>query len=264
MTFAKNDCIMIAENNVADLAVIKVLGNRAEQQDSFGYLLPDSECVVVVADGMGGLNSGDIASKSAVNTVLREFKSASPILNPLDFLYETTSTANEEICNLRKDDGSSLGAGTTMVAVLVKDNSINWNSVGDSRAYLWRNGELVQLTKDQNYKTVLDKQIVSGIISAQEYQQEISRGEALVSYLGMDAECLIDRNLSPLKLRSGDKVILMSDGLYRLVSDNEILEILNSKSAVKEIVFEFENKAQQNSLNKKRRDNMTVAVLKIK
>ena len=265
MQETKKDCLMVAENTIASLSVLSILGDRNEQQDDYGFLLPSDECLVVVADGMGGLESGSIASETAVKEFLSDYNEKKPVENPTEFLFDATNNANGSVCALTSATGLPLGAGTTLTAVFVKNGCLNWNSVGDSRIYLWRKGEFVQLTKDQNYKAVLDSQLATGSITFSEYNEEIIRGDALISYLGVDTECLIDRNLSPLSLKSDDRIILMSDGLYKLLSDNEISAILGSSQSVKEIAVMLEKQAQSNSINKrKKRDNMTVAVLKIK
>lgn len=73
-----------------------------------------------------------------------------------------------------------------MVSVAVKDKALYWNSVGDSRAYLFRGGSFVQITKDQNYRAVLDEKRKAGLIDDTQYSLESVKGDALICHLGME------------------------------------------------------------------------------
>ena len=111
----------------------------------------------------------------------------------------------------------------------------------------------------------LEEQLRQGLISEAYYRLESVRGDALISYLGTGELELIDHNSSPFALRSGDRLILMSDGLYRLVTDEEIRSIMNVQPKSEEVLRELEKKAASNAQAAGlKRDNMTVIVINMR
>lgn len=265
MRIYKDDQLISDSNSIFEIAAIAVLGDREDQQDSFGFDLKSDEGVVIVCDGMGGYEGGKLASEVAVDCILKEYQDGYPCDNHIRMLTEATKKANDKICTLKSRNGKPLNAGSTIVTVLINRNGLCWCSVGDSRAYLLRDGEFVQLTQDHNYLTVLNEKLNSGMISESEFYIERSKGEALISFLGVGELKLVDCNVHPVELKSGDKIIVMSDGLYKIVSDEEISRIIDNFSNTGEAVMALEMKAKKNAKSKGAvRDNMTVAIMKIK
>lgn len=260
-----NSMQLVGEDNQNfEVAIISVLGNRDEQQDSFGYSLKETGGIVVVCDGMGGYEGGWAASHIAVESVISDYNN-SEITDNVFFLKSATKKANKAILNLRQSSSELFNAGSTLVALLITENKLFWNSVGDSRAYLIRNEQLVQLTLDHNYNAVLNDRFDMGEITLEEFEEENKRGDALISFIGLGEEILVDYNKKPLLLEKYDKIIIMSDGLYKLLEDEEIGRIVNNFSDIGEALLALEMKAQKNAgENKLSRDNMTVALIKIK
>lgn len=254
-----NDC-----NAVFDFSIISVMGDRAEQQDSFGYSLKNNEGIVVLCDGMGGHEGGRVASNVAVNCFISDYDAEYPSNNPDQLLIDCAIKIDKKIASLTDPDGKLLKAGSTAVALVIKEKKLYWCSVGDSRAYLLRNSEFVQITQDQNYKTVLNEKLRAGVITEIDYQKELKRGEALISYIGIGNLSLIDYNSSPLELESKDRLIIMSDGLYKLVSDNEMQRVIenfkNKSEALQALDMKAKKAAKHNSVS---RDNMTVAIIEV-
>ena len=123
---------------------------------------------------------------------------------------------------------------------------------------------MVQLTQDHNYHTVLVEKLKAGLLNDREFMEEDVRGEALISFLGIGNLALIDYSESPLELQKDDKIIIMSDGLYKLVTDSEIARILDNFSNIKEAIWALEMKARKSARNNAvSRDNMTVAIIKV-
>ncbi len=261
-----NDTIIQTDSSpLVNLAAISVLGDRDEQQDSFGYSLQHTEALVCVCDGMGGHQGGRQASNLAVDRLLYAYQNNSPCDDPKEMLLKAVKDADSAVAMLKLPDGSPLRAGSTLVAVFIKNGLLYWSSVGDSRAYLIRDGEFVQLTSDQNYRMVLDEKLQAGIITPSDYQREIVRGEALISYLGMGNVKLIDHNTVPLRLKKDDKIILMSDGLYKTLPDAQIARILDNFSNIQESLQALEMRAKKNAKNDRIvRDNMTAVLIKVK
>lgn len=263
----ENETIQLAEekNQIFEVAIISSLGNRNEQQDSFGYSLKDSGGIVVICDGMGGYQGGRKASWFAVESVISCYDNENEIADNVMFLQNATKKANETVLNLRHTGSELVNAGSTLVSVFFDKNKLYWNSVGDSRAYLLRNENIVQLTLDHNYSTVLKEQIDIGYITEEEFENKCKRGEALISFIGLSDEILVDYNKHPLLLEKNDRIIIMSDGLYKLLKDEEIARIVANFGNISEALQALEIKAEKNANdNAILRDNMTVAIIKIK
>lgn len=260
----KENQLVDDRNAVLALSILSVIGDRQDQQDSFGYSLKDNEGIVVVCDGMGGYEGGREASSTATSCFISEYNAGYPSGEPDEFLRNCAIESDKKITELTNQDGKLLKAGSTAVALIIKEKSLYWCSVGDSRAYLLRNEEFVQLTQDQNYKTVLNEKLHAGMITEEKFQTESERGEALVSYLGIGNLSLIDYNSSPLPLESGDKLIVMSDGLYKLLSEEEIQRILENFRNDSEALWALDVKAKKVAKrNRISRDNTTIALVRI-
>lgn len=251
-------------NELFELAAMMVLGDRTEQQDCIGWSLETNGGMVVLCDGMGGHQGGSRASAAAVDCFLSAYTQISGV-QPSPLLAKATMEANKTVCNLKDPDGLPLKAGSTLAAVILRDGELFWSSVGDSRVYLARGDAFVQITQDQNYRTVLDEQLRSGAITAEEYNRNLPRAEALISYLGIGDLRLVDHNSVPLGLCQGDKLILMSDGLYKLLPDEVIFRILENFSSPRDALHALEMKVRSKAKNSAvLRDNMTVALIKLK
>lgn len=265
MQIYKDSQMMSDENSAFEFAVISELGNREEQQDSFGYSLKYNEGIVVICDGMGGHEGGKLASSMIVEKIVHNYEQNYPCNEFGSFLIEQAKNADKKITSLCDATGKLIKGGSTMVTVAIKDKSLYWCSVGDSRAYLMRNDEFVQFTQDQIYKTVLDEQLRTGIISKEKYDNEMKRGETLISYIGVGNLSLIDYNCKPIKLKKDDKILIATDGLYKVVTDSQIKSILNNFSNLEDALQSLEIKVQRIAKNSDiSRDNMTVALIKIK
>lgn len=260
----KDGQLLKDENSVCSVAALSVLGDRNEQQDSMGFLLKQNEGLVAICDGMGGHLGGSQASQTAIGCVLSAYSESAEDIGYDRLLRDAAKKADLEVASLKSPLGEPLKAGSTMVSVIIKNRQLVWCSVGDSRAYLLRNGEFVQLTQDHNYMTVLLEKYRQGIITDDEFLRERSKGEALISFLGLGNLELIDYSAHPLELMQDDKIILMSDGLYKILTDEEIQRITDNFSNIGEAVAALEMKAKKNAKNKNQaRDNITVALIKV-
>lgn len=264
MKLQSNSQIITDSNDFFDMAAITVLGDRAQQQDCFGWSLRPTGGLLVLCDGMGGHQGGARASAAAVDCFLSAYEQETDA-QPGPFLVRTTLDANKVVFGLKDEAGLPLKAGSTQTAVILRGGELFWSSVGDSRAYLVRGDAFVQITQDQNYRTVLEEQLRSGAISLEDYNRNLPKAEALISYLGIGDLRLVDHNAAPLRLCQGDKLVLMSDGLYKLVSDEEISRILENFSSLRDALQALDLKARKNAKNSAiQRDNMTVALIKLK
>lgn len=203
-----------------------ILGTRSMQQDSLLTMTNSSFFAAVVCDGMGGLESGEVASRTATARFQKDFMKLTAGDEIAEFLHEEAAVLDEEVYELKTEAGEFLDAGTTIVSVIICQNQLHWMSAGDSKIYFIREGELSSLTREHNYRLSLDILKRRGMISAEDYISESEKGEALISYLGMGNLSLIDGNREAIDLERGDMILLCSDGLYKSMSEEEILEIM--------------------------------------
>lgn len=203
-------------------------GARGEQQDSFGVsdeaLLPTHGLLAVVADGMGGLADGGKVSARAVESILDGFVSGQGKYTPEQQLLLLARQAVCAVDGLLGAEGKRK-SGSTLAVGLVKDGAFSFLSVGDSRICLLRQGALVQLNREHIYKNQLALGAVNGERTLQEAWAD-PKGAGLVSFLGMGALTQVDWPAGPIRLVPGDKLILMSDGVYNALEEPELTAAL--------------------------------------
>lgn len=229
-------------------------GSRKVQEDSFSTIESENGIIAIVADGMGGLEYGKIASSTAVKMFIEEFTKEYEMYDVEKFLINTAYTANENIVNMA--NGRKIG--TTVVAAVIKDNRLHWISIGDSRIYLYRKGELMKLNKEHTYERVLKDRYESGEISKNEVQKHPQK-EFLTSYIGYDEFHEVEYSKQSIQLIKGDKVILMSDGIYKSMPDVEIREVLQKKNSPDKICEVITEKIERKNIINQ--DNMTIIIM---
>ena len=235
------------------------VGSRKDQQDSFGISSIDDNVVsergvlAVVADGMGGLNNGGVLSKAAVRAALRSFQNEPAEKNDEMLLLRTLKRAKDAVADTGVTDG-----GTTFIAVLIHNRQLHFVSVGDSRISLMRNGGLIQLNREHVYGRELDDLVLNGSLSEQEAALDKQRA-ALTSYLGKSGDITIDRNINPIPLFNGDKIILMSDGVYGYLTENELTELLMNEPMAAAAAVQNALVAKQNPSQ----DNLPIVILEV-
>lgn len=237
------------------------LGTREEQQDYALFKSTDSSIFAVVCDGMGGLKGGSIASSVVATELMTQYENKEKSEPIKDFFFNTVDVLDEKVCNLVDEDNKKMHAGTTLVAVCIEGNRLNWLSVGDSRLYVIRGREIVQATRDHNYNLNLNALLKSGALSEQEYKKEKVRGESLISFIGIGGIEVMDISQKPLPLQNGDYVLLTTDGLFKLMSDQEIKEIIITGRSVDESADFLIEKSFKKAV--KFQDNTTFVLIKI-
>ncbi len=210
------------------MGMSSIIGTRSNQEDTiFGYV-EGERAVAVVCDGMGGLSGGELASKAAAESLAGAWFLQKEIADIPAFLEAEAIKADEKVFLQEDASGKRLHAGTTIVAAIIRKNELYWMSVGDSKIYIVRGGEILSVCREHNYRLTLDARLRQGEMTPEEYAAEEYRAEALISYLGMGNVSLIDVNRKPFLLEDKDIVLLSSDGLYRSLSEEEILGILKA------------------------------------
>jgi protein phosphatase len=189
---------------------------RAANEDS--YVIDDETGVLAVADGMGGHQAGEVASATAIAALQSGLKEGRPI-------DEAIVDANTVVIERASSDPELRGMGTTLTAAVVDDDHVLLiGPVGDSRAYVLRDGEFEQLTVDHS---VVAELIAAGQLT--EAEAEIDPRRAMITRaLGIDVD--VDVDVIPLDLSVGDRVLFCSDGLTTMVRDEAIADVLRTET----------------------------------
>lgn len=219
----------ITVNRVADPYPYSVetrsdIGGREQQQDQAYLHIGKEGIFAVVCDGMGGTSDGEIASKVAVSVMRCAYTSyAEEGTDESTFLYRAMLEADKAVSSTMTH---GIG-GTTLVSVIISKKQMYWISVGDSKLYIMRSGEIFQATRDHNYRLWLDEMLQRGEIDLNVYEKELERGEALISYIGKGNITLYDLTQSGFALHPGDTILITTDGLTNAISEEEICGIVS-------------------------------------
>lgn len=211
---------------VLDTAMATDIGTRSYQQDAAYVADPlpeEGPAFAILCDGMGGMESGELASSDVVAFMANQYMDLDSGKELGGCLEEMALRANEMIYERYVKQG--MRVGTTLVSTYVQNNQLYWLSIGDSRIYIIRDGEIARLTRDHNYALELQIMVENGKISQEEADTHPKK-EALVSYIGIDYLNYIDVSRRPLELLPNDTILLCSDGVTKSLSDDRILEIL--------------------------------------
>lgn len=212
--------------------------------------------LAVVADGMGGLRDGDKVSQQVVLRTL-ELGGALRPGQENGALLQILKTVNEEVNRFLTPDGL-YKSGSTVVQVLVSGDSFQWLSVGDSRIYLYRAGYVNQLNRDHDLLQDWMPEILEGRRDMEASRKDPD-GRKLTSFIGMGQLKYVDRSLHPIQILSGDRIVLMSDGVYGQMPEEQIAEILRRFPDVQQAAQEMDRcvRATQNP----HQDNYTALIL---
>jgi protein phosphatase len=206
--------------------------------------------VVALADGMGGHNAGEVASRLAIETLQRSLEESGSDSAPAARLESGFAAGNREIFRTSEERAECAGMGTTLVAALVADSTATFASVGDSRLYLFREGELRQLTRDDSLMEALAD---AGGVDPASLEHHPMR-HLLTNVLGRKAG--IDTSASELALADGDVLLLSSDGMHGALSPAVIQEILAGEPDLEQAA----GRLVQAALDADGKDNITVVV----
>lgn len=229
------------------------IGRKRQLNQDFIYLsevpvgnLPN---VFIVADGMGGHNAGDFASRYAVETVVEEIE-ASFEKNPVRILGRAIERANTLIRKRAKEDISCSGMGTTMVIATCIGRYLEVANVGDSRLYIV-NDRIRQITKDHS---LVEEMVRMGGIDRASARNHPDKN---IITRAIGARDYVEADFFNLELQTGDMILLCSDGLTNMMDDEMIHRILKRGGSLKDRVEELVRAANQNG----GKDNISVIVI---
>jgi len=239
------------------------LGRSRSVNEDFFFLDEEDGSFCLVADGMGGHGNGEVASRVAAEAMARHLRESTPAVEAppdgdsssrnADRLRAAVRAANREVLAEVEKDATLAGMGATLVALLIEDDTALVAHVGDSRAYRLREGELEQLTEDHTW---VREQITAGFLSEADARLHPFRS-VVTRAVGGAEEVVVD--IESIDLRSGDLLLLCSDGLNAVLSDQEIADHLQQEEPLETISRRLIESANEGGGP----DNITVVLLEV-
>ncbi len=243
--------------NMSDVGCV-----RSVNEDYFAYIEPEDEQefdrrgrLLMIADGMGGHKGGQVASTLAIDVVRNTFLHAESD-DACAVLMDSFQQAHRTIVDASHDSTDLDGMGTTCCAAILKHGQLLFGSIGDSRLYLIRDGNVQALTEDHTMVNALMKQ---GVLSAEEARSHEQRN-VLTAALGAESSNIAGEFASsPIPMLPGDTLLMCTDGLHGLVTDQEMGSVVGTQplsDACRELI----------ELAKQRGgpDNITVQLLRVR
>lgn len=228
------------------------IGKRRSSNQDFVYAseqqvgnLPN---LLIVADGMGGHNAGDLASRCTVEAMVEYIEKAEET-RPIPLLSMAIHYANDLVVEKARTDRALEGMGTTVVAATIEDGYLYVANVGDSRLYLI-DQQIEQITRDHS---LVEEMIRIGELQRQDARSHPDRN-VITRAIGVNSPVKID--FFDMKLEKGDRILLCSDGLTTMVDDDEILHIVKKCTSPKEAAQRLVTEANKNS----GKDNISVVL----
>lgn len=232
---------------------------RNKNEDCFlvekvpGKSRDSSQLICLVADGMGGLDYGDVASQTAVSTFQRQARHLHEAGTAIEWLNHATREAHAEIKHLYATLNVCNGIGSTLIAGIFVNDRCFLANVGDSRAYLLRQGFITRLTRDHSLMEIM---LEKEIITEEEVYTHPRRGE-IIHFLGQREEVKAD--ISQIAIYIDDVILFCSDGLWEMVRDPEIASILAASPDPSQAVTKLIAAANHSGGT----DNITAVVVRV-
>lgn len=240
----------------------QIIGQREDQEDAYGYTewkdvdaLDRKGFMAVMADGIGGLSDGQVASHAAVNGAMDMFAMQSSEEDQASRVLEITAAAQRNV--LVEGGKLGTGSGCTFLCALIEDMEMSISSVGDSVIALYRGGVLLQLNREHVLGREIDE---ANALTGEHRNESAQRRKAITAYLGKHELRTIDRTLRPMQLVSGDRILLMSDGVFNALGDSAIIAHLDQdpQAAAEAIVWAVEDR------NLPGQDNATIVIVGVR
>lgn len=235
-----------------------IIGARKNQQDAYfaERNFEKNQTIGIVCDGMGGLEGGATASKTALDYVVHRMHGIEEEKEINHILENIAEEADKIVSELTDENGMHMRAGTTLAAAMIRGRRLHWVSVGDSKIFILKNGALQCVTDQHNYGFMAEKR--------KNHRNFVFdpnvRQDALVSYIGAGTLPYIDISPDNVLLDDKDIVLICSDGLYNALSEEEIRRIM-LKEGVSVNSISDQLTSEIIAKNLKGQDNATAVVL---
>ena len=204
------------------------IGKRNDQQDAFyistpafGHTEQTDWNLLVVCDGIGGASFGKEAAQITCETFKSSFMTKDKICDVQEALFQATRYSNTEVIAFMRRKGFRTVGGSTLIAAVIKNDMIYWISVGDSHIYLLSDTGLKQLNEDHLYANALDTAVKEGKID-KAFADKHPRRDSISSFIGIWE--LKEISSGKTRLVPGTSVVLCTDGLYKTLNENEIID----------------------------------------
>ena len=207
--------------------------------------------VALLADGMGGHSAGEVASRTAIDTVSAILKQTTRGVSPHERLDTALQAAHAVIREKARQSVRCRGMGTTFVGIIIENGYLHHAHVGDSRLYLYRDQQLMAVTHDHS---LLQEFIDQGFYTREEAMEKVSRN-ILTRALGLEPHITIDYDY--LKINKGDRFLLCSDGLYDMLSEYELGALLGREHHIEGVALDMLELANA----RRSKDNVSVIVI---
>lgn len=204
---------------------------RKENQDRVAkFTAPDGNLLVVVADGIGGNRSGDVAAQITVDHLGRQFQAASPnsSLEAIRWFAREVQLINDKILQKSTENPKYQGMGTTLVAAIIFDQAMVVANIGDSRGYVLHDNLLTQVTIDHS---LVNELVKHGDITEEE-ARNYPQNNIITRAIGVSADARIEVNR--FDLGAGDQILLCSDGLSKMITREQMMGVLESDLSLTE------------------------------
>ena len=228
-------------------------GKREKNEDNVFTPAAGDPALVIVADGMGGHNAGELASEIAVSAVVDCIRDGSrSLMNPIKSLNEAAKAANSAVYEYAAGDPDCRGMGTTLVMALLYDKKFVAANVGDSRLYHYNGKELSQVTTDHSLVAEL---VAAGYITREEALHH-PRRNVITRALGTRPSENVD--IFENRWRRGDILLLCSDGFYEVLPEEKIAQMLRESTNLQDTCNSFTQLAMANGST----DNISIVLVK--
>ena len=232
---------------IADHASRTDVGRQRHTNEDNLY---DKPPLFAVADGMGGAQAGEVASQMAIDEFIEQRDSEASAERQLEQLAKA---ANRRIWDTAQADTRHAGMGTTLTAALLDGQSVAVGHVGDSRLYLYRNGDLERMTRDHS---LVEEFVRQGKLTPEQAEKHPQRS-VITRALGPESDVEVDTFRIPA--RDGDIYLLCSDGLSGMVGDENLADIVGSGESLDKVAKELIDAANDNG----GRDNLTAVLFRL-
>lgn len=234
------------------------IGGRQENQDSAGIKKTMLGYLIVVCDGMGGVQGGRVASQLAVQKILETVDSADKQANPSMTLIKAIRNANLAIIEEGKNSSELQGMGTTVTALLLTPRSAITAHVGDSRIYQLRNGKKIFRTFDHSMVfEMVKKKVIS-----EEQARLSAQSNVILRALGINVDLEVE--VAELPYQKGDRFILCTDGFWSAMPEEDFIRHLSEKNSIDKILESTANVVESIGRSSGTEyDNLTAAILEV-
>lgn len=240
---------------IPDIGTSMTIGGREVQEDQMGTMETQNGVMAVLADGAGKEYGGRIASRIAVDVCMDIFGDCNAFHNPQYYFRKAFHCANLEILKVLGDENrGSASVGCVFLAA----GYLYYAQVGNVKIYVYREGNLIPVSTGHTIAVLAEQKFKEGTISRED-ALALLENKRLYNYLGQDAFKDIEFFDAPIKVKRGDIVILMSDGVYDLIGVREIEEVLKRESDCQQMAYDIIELVNQHPGEEK--DNASIILL---